>query len=287
MFLVHQRSFKSQPTPPGPSKCSTLCPSRSKYWIQRGPGALVLLAVSLTIGCSARPDVVREPSGSETPAVASLDGESLVQVEGYGKVIRLDAMAYAAEVGKAAGPNALPSDLLVSSEATGSLATAYVSSSAPLDTAARRPIGLVRNAGINSIAAGPNGDWHVRFRDVSFRWPDSTILLVVPDNHPGNQLPLFLVEEVTSDELVALYAGFDEEPPCDEFIAFGQTVLDRKDTPGSRELALSYEHNGEKWLQTFFWAQSHAGPVVVKAQWQASSSTRLLDVARQVHASLR
>ena len=196
-------------------------------------------------------------------------------------------MAYVAQVGAAAGPTASATDLLVSSKDSGALASAHISSTAPPATAASRPAGPVADAGVAGVEAGPDGDWHIRFGEVSFRWPERTVLLVEHDDHPGQQLPFFLGHTVGSNELVALYAGFAAEPSCDEFIMRGQTILNRNDTPASRELSLTYDHAGQTWHQTFFWAQTRAGPVVVKVQRLASSSNDLVEVAREVQASLR
>ncbi len=187
---------------------------------------------------------------------------------------------------EAAGVNASATDLLVSSEATGSLASAHVSSTGPWASAATRPGGSVQDAGVDAVQAGPQGDWHVRFKGARFQWPEGVLLLVLPDDHPGDQLPFYLSKSLGSDELATVFGPFSPAPTVDMFVARGQHVAHRSDEKGAQALEVTYEYDGDRWHQWFFWVDNAAGTWVVKAQGIEDSGHGLDEVAKAVTKSL-
>lgn len=212
--------------------------------------------------------------------------EHWVQIEGHGRIVRLSDYSNATRLGSVAGPNAHAADLLVSSDGSGTLATAHVSSVGPAESAASEPSGRVAEAGVHTVTDGPDGDWQIRFRGVHFPWPEGVILRVPPDNHPGDMLPIYLSRTTDTDEMVMLFAGFTDPPRLDDFIAGGQEVLVRDDTPGAEKLEVADAFGADRWHQRFDWVQASFGLVVVRTQQIEGSGAGLEAVAKAVGESL-
>jgi hypothetical protein len=210
-----------------------------------------------------------------------------VQLEGHGRTVWLAPGAYVVRLGQVAPEHPDPAGLLVSSSASGDVASALVASTGPAATATHRPgaEGPVAEAGVGAVTDGPAGAWHVRFDGVRFPWPEGTVLRAVTDDHPGDELPLFVGRDL-SDELIALYGMFDAPPPFEEFIAPGQEVVRRTGTGGDRALELAYTYGGQRWHQHFFWVPTQRGVLVVKAQQLEGSALDLVPLAQAIAAGL-
>lgn len=228
------------------------------------------------------------PEAMERPTEVAL---ALIQVEGYGRVIELASRSTVTRALDAAQqlPGLAREDLIVNSNRTGSLASAFVKSTGPMETAAERPGGPVSEAGVVGLSGGRDGDWTFLARSTRFPWLEHLLLRVTEDSQSEkSRMPFELAAAYEGEEFIYAYGPYLDAPPPgpDDVVAPYQTIvasnLDLDETAPYLWLEVSYDREGREWRQRFHWKVAPNGVVLLVAQALAENAPGLCKSAEEM-----
>ncbi len=200
-------------------------------------------------------------------------GDDRVLLVGHGAAIELAQPTSVARIGKAAGPNAKPWDLITASMRSGSLANAFVTARSGATPIVRPPVGhTLADAGIGQVRPGPDGDWQVATEGVVFPFVDLP-MFAVSHSSAEEILPIEIVPSIwfndgpfpgAIDTMLTIVGPLDEPLAPTEVSAPDQTVVasDLSGTP--RWLENGYTHDGVAWRQRIYWSPD--GRFIVRYQ---------------------